>query len=136
MRLKPLSPDEAYASWGWIRSGLLAVIERNEKARFLPEDVYMRVRNGTAWIWTIGEDEIGFMVLTQEFDPDGLVMYIWALWLEPDSGRPHEGEIYEALEDLARSIKAKRVRMQSSRKAWERREFFEQVSTVYEHEVT
>ena len=136
MRLRPLAPDEVYASWGWIRNGLLAVLAKNDKAGFIPEDVYLRLRSGTAWAYTVGEDEIGFVILTQEHDPDGLVLFIWSLWLEPGSGAPVEDGIYGALEDLARNIKARRIRMHSSRKGWERSGFFDRICVVYEHEVT
>jgi hypothetical protein len=135
VKLTALTPEQVYASWGWIRNGLLTVISKGRREEYLPEDVYVRLRGGTAWAYTFGEDEFGFVILTQEFDPDGLALFVWAIWLEPGSGKGCEGELYAALEDLARAARAKRIRMHSSRKGWEGRGFFEQVAVVYEHEV-
>lgn len=134
-RIKLCSLDlaQCFNRWSWIRAGLLAIIEKT-KTRMLPEDVYLRLNSNTAWLYVIGED-IGFVVLTQEHDPDGLVMFIWALWIEPGKGREIEMQLYEQLEALACSIKAVRIRMQSPRQGWERRPFFEPVATVFEHEV-
>lgn len=134
MDLTPLSADEVQADWDWIRAGLLHCIKKTA-SRYRPEDVYLRLRTDTAWAYALSE-RAGFAVLTREFDPDGLVLFVWALFSEPYSLRGREGEVYAELVRLARECKAKRIRMQSPRRGWEREPFFNQVAVVYEHEVT
>ena len=116
-----------------MRAGLLECFAKTD-ARFLPEDVYLRLRSGSAWAYDV--DGIGFIVLTQEYDPDGLVLFVWALWCERGKLLPIVGEFYQALETLAREAKAKRIRMSSPRKGYERNPFFHPTVMLYEHEVT
>ena len=131
-----LSPTRVYAEWGWLRNGLLDLAERTE-AHYRPEDAWLRLRTGTAWAYGIGAvgDEIGFAILTQEHDPDGLCVFVWAIWCEPGSAAGVKDDIYAGLEMVARAAGAKRIRMQSPRPGWERERFFSRVAVVYEHEV-
>ena len=64
------------------------------------------------------------------------MLYVWILWCEPGSALERRQEIFDALEALARELKAKRIRMQSPRNGWERQDYFTPVAAVYEHEVT
>ena len=135
IQLIPLTPEQCHEQWGWLRNGILHCAEKTH-ARYLPEDVYAKIRAGSAWCYVIHNgDDIGFFILTQDMDPDGLVMFVWVMWMEPGAARPLDKQIYDALESLARSIKAKRIRMQSPRKGWERQQFFDRVAVIYEHEI-
>jgi hypothetical protein len=133
VELVPLTVEQVWEQWGWLRNGLAECAARTN-AHWLPEDTYVRLRGGTAWAYLL--EDIGFVVLTQEWDPDGLVLFIWAMWCEPGSAIGKRREILDALEGLARKARAKRLRMQSPRQGWEWVEFFDPVATVYEHEVT
>jgi hypothetical protein len=133
MKLRTLSADDIQAEWDWLRNGLLHCAQKTG-AKYRPEDVYLRLRTNTAWAYAFGED--AFLVLTQEYDPDGLVLFVWALWAAPGSLRGSEGDMYAELERIARETGAKRIRMQSPREGWQRETFFQQVAIVYEHEVT
>ncbi len=134
MKLTPLSSDDVQADWDWLREGLLKLIAKGG-SRYRPEDVYLRLRTDTAWAYMLGE-RTGFVVLTREFDHDGLVLFVWILWAAPNSLRERKREVYSELERLARECKAKRIRMQSPFAGWVRETFFDQVAIVYEHEVT
>lgn len=131
MRLRALTRDDVIAEWDWLRAGLLRMIEKTG-AKYRPEDVYSRLVTGTAWAYAIDED--GALVLTQEYDHDGLVLFVWAMFGQNVAER--KDEVYAELEQLARAVKAKRIRMQSPREGWERERFFTRVAVVYEHEVT
>lgn len=133
MKLVALTFDDVYARWDWLRDGLLRMVDKTG-AHYRPEDVYARLLGDTAWAYDFG---VGFIILTKEYDPDGLVLFVWALHADSGTlGRQGSDELYVELEQLARGAKAKRIRMQSPRRGWERETFFNKVSVVYEHEVT
>ncbi len=131
--LRPLDPLGVYERWDWMRAGIQKAIERTD-AHMRPEDAYVRLRNGTAWAYVIGvqSDDIGFLILTQEHDPDGLVLFVWCLWCKPHSLAPVQVQLYTELDDLARKAGAKRIRWQSPR-AYGR--WGKQVAHIYEREV-
>jgi hypothetical protein len=136
LRLRPLTLQEVRASWGWIRNGLLAVIDRC-RARWMPEDAWGEVMAGRAFVYTIDAsgDEIGFALLQQRSDGDGPVLFIWAMWTEPGAGIAQREAIQDELERLASEIKAKRIRMESSRDGWDGIDYWTPVQTIFEHEV-
>ena len=126
-----LTPGDL-ARWDWYRRGLVKLIAKTGRT-YRPEDVYHRVLSGTAFL--VDVEDFGFMVLTQEHDHDGPVVFVWIIWCEPGRAVGRKAEIYAALEQLAREAKAKRIRMQSGFEGWSREKFFKQVAVVYEHEV-
>lgn len=129
--LVALTPEQAWDRWDWIRAGLQHTIERTG-VRMKPEDAYIRIRNGTAWLYLVAD--VGFVILTQEHDPDGLVLFIWALWCEPHKLWPIKREFYAEVEGLARKAGAKRIRWQSPRE-YERERWGKKVASIYEREV-
>ena len=134
--LRLIPPAQLHDVWGWVRNGLMDCIGRTQE-RWLPEDVFVHIKAGTSHLFAIEHkgDDVGFTVLCQHADSDGPVLFVWALWVEPGAGKPIEGALYEALEQKAREIGARRVRMQSPRKGWERRAYWTQTAAIYEHEV-
>lgn len=133
--LRPVDPIGAYNRWDWIRAGLQHTIERTG-VHMRPEDAYVRVRNGTAWLYAVQADEedIGFLILTQEHDPDGLVLFIWALWCEPGSLYPMKHKFYAEIDALAKKAGAVRIRWQSSRD-YRHERWGQKVATIYEREI-
>lgn len=133
--LRRMTPADVRGSWDWMREGLRETAQKTH-TRYLPEDVLYRLWGGSAFAYAIDtgpHSSAGFAILTEEHDPDGLVLFVWALW-----GRhlaPHKTAIYADLEHIAREVKAIRIRMQSPRKGWEREAYFAPVATLYEHEV-
>ena len=135
MLLRPVDPIGVYNRWDWFRAGIQKAIDRTG-AHMRPEDVYLRVRTGTAWAYVIEADEdIGFIVTTVEHDPDGAVMFIWCLWCERGKLNQHKAAFYEALDGLAGSINAKRVRGWSPRKGYQWFDYVKPVATIYEREL-
>lgn len=120
-----------------MREGLLETAQKTH-TRYRPEDVWLRLRcdppSAHAFAIEIDQERRGFAILTMEFDPDGPVLFVWALWGLKLA--QHKSCIYSELERIAREVKAVRIRMQSPRKGWERESFFSPVSTLFEHEVT
>ena len=137
MQLVAMTQDDVYDRWDWMRVAVLKMIAKTA-ARYRPEDVYLRLRGNTAWAYAFRhkDRDVGLMVLTQEYDPDGLVLFVWILWAEPNALVGHTATLYAETEKVARSIKAKRIRMHSPREGWKSESFFRQVAVVYEHEVT
>ena len=132
----PMTLPEVRAEWGWLRNGLLTVIERTRE-RWLPEDVWQSIMGQHAFAWRITKDadDIGFMVLRRDMDVDGPALFVWALWVEPDGLRDCYRELMAQIDDVARRIGAKRIRMESPREGWTWVKFFDPVRTIYERGV-
>lgn len=135
LKLKPIT--DLHASWPWVRNGLNECFGKTGE-RSLPEDVYVAIKSGTSFLFALdhGGKDVGFTVLQQHMDSDGPCLFIWAMWCQPGHARANEPEVYAALEAKAAEVGAKRLRMWSPRKAWEREPYWRQVSAIYEHEVT
>jgi hypothetical protein len=134
--IAPLTPPQTRLEWGWIRNGLLEVIGRCHE-RYSPEDAWVAVQNGSAFVWrmTNSHDDIGFLLLRKLDDPDGPVLFLWAAWAEPGALVKHAPDLLERLKELAHRLGAKRIRFESSRKAWSFLDYFEERSVIYECEV-
>jgi hypothetical protein len=129
--LKPV--DDIYSLWPWVRQGLERCATKTAE-RYRPEDVYLMLQAKTAHLYVCEEkaQPIGFVVVQRLQDPDGPVLFIFAAW---GALRDVDDAVYVELEKLARSIGAKRIRMQSPRRAWLREKFFRAVTTIFEHEL-
>jgi hypothetical protein len=134
--LVPLTPEQCFLRWEWLRAGLLVCISKT-KARHLPEDVYARIRANTAWAYVIEApgDEVGFIVFTTESDPDGKVLFIWQMYCLPGSIIDLEQHLFDEIDSLARKVNAIRVRMKSPRKGWGKHLGFKPVCVEYDREV-
>ena len=134
LTIEPLTPLQVRQEWGWIRNGLLEVIGRCQE-RWSPEDVWTAALAGDAFVWriTMLHDDLGFMVLRRQTDPDGPVLFIWATWAEPQSLAKHGKELFERLREIGHRIGAKRIRMESPRQGWA--EWFDARSTIWEAEI-
>ncbi len=132
MTLKPV--EDIYQLWPWVREGLEKCAEKTGE-RYRPEDVYLMLQSKGAWLYVFerNDNSVGFLVVQRLQDPDGPVLFIFALWGE--AFREYSVQSYGLVEELARSIGAKRIRMQSPRRGWSREKFFTAVTTVYEREI-
>jgi hypothetical protein len=114
-----VSPHELQAYWGYV-CPKLAIVARRSHARWIPEDVYHAVKNGTATLH-IGEidgDYVGLIVLSPSMDFDGAALTVWAVFNDSkiDVIEHFESEIVK----FARQMKAKRITFTSPR-GWGRR---------------
>jgi hypothetical protein len=136
LSIQPMTALEVRAGWSWIRNGLLEVIGKC-KERWSAEDAWTEVQAGNAFVWRIesSHDDLGFLLLKRQVDPDGPVLFIWCCWTEPGGLDQKRGDLYERLRELAHRMGAKRIRMESSRKGWQGLDYFEPVKTIYEAEV-
>jgi hypothetical protein len=136
LTIQPMSLLDVRRDWGWIRNGLLEIIGRC-KERWEPEDVWTAAMSNAAFIWRINyeHDDIGFMVIRRDLDVDGAALFVWALWVEPDSIRYCYKDLMARIDDVARRVGAKRIRMESPREGWNWVKLFTPVRTIYEREL-
>jgi hypothetical protein len=136
LSIAAMTGPQVRQEWGWIRNGLLEIIGRCQE-RYSPEDVWVAILGKDAYVWriTLAHDDIGFLVLRQQSDPDGPVLFIWCVWAEPGALAKHSAELFERLKEVAHRIGAVRLRMESSRKGWAALPLFDERAVIYEAEV-
>lgn len=131
-------PDDVSAIWDGLRQGLEAV--RHYADHWRPEDVYMALRQGQAYLHIAYVDGryAGFTVSLPSRAHDGPVLHVWAVYAVP--GLPRlRAECMAHLRRLADEMKARRITFTSPRKGWERvgkRYGFEPTLTIFECEVS
>ena len=139
VKFEAIALPDVRKSWGWIRNGLMAVIERCPST-WIPEDVWTEVMARRAFVYALQHDgdEVGFAVLQPRSDGDGTVLFVWALWVEPGAlhAQARRDEVHGELLRLAREIGVRRGRMEWNRGGGEGVAFWTPVMTIYEHEVT
>ena len=124
-----IHPDKLGPLWPWVRAGLDKVIER-AGADWTPGQVYTALTSGTALLYIAGAED-GFMVVQRQMDSRGPILFVWALYGDcADEQDAH----FKFTDELARSIGADRIRMESPRKGWARFGFKVKTMT-YEREV-
>jgi hypothetical protein len=112
-------PVELQAYWGYV-CPKLAIVAKRSRARWIPEDVYHAVKNGTATLH-IGEiegDYVGFVVLSPSLDFDGQSLTVWAVY--NDSAIDVIAHFEAEIVSFARQMRAKRITFTSPR-GWGRR---------------
>lgn len=134
--LRYVPPTQVFDLWPWINNGIQHCVQKGG-GHYGPAEVMLMLARQDAGLYVLeyDGDDIGFAVLRSEHDPDGHVMFVFALWTEPGEGKRFERQIYDELEALARSTGARRIRMQSKRRGYGRLPFFHPVGTVYEWEL-
>ncbi len=129
MILAPVPPERLHDSWGWIRDGLWRVKEKCNEPWF-PEDIIYQLGAKTAFIYA-AQDK-GFLIFQRHTDLDGPVLFVWII-----SGElmPFREQIKADVQEIARSIGAKRVRFHSPRKGYAKMGFGKMKTTIYELEL-
>ena len=138
IELRARTVQQVREEWGWVRNGLLTIIERTRES-WLPEDVWQSLQGGHSFLWVVHKngDDIGFLVLRKDADPDGPVLYLWIAWAEPQALADCHAELIERLDEIAARIGARRLRFESPRAGWRGFDnYFDAVRTVFEREVT
>lgn len=135
IELRARTTQQVREEWGWIRNGLLTIIERTRES-WLPEDVWQSLQGGHSFLWVVHKDgdDVGFLVLRKHDDFSGPVLFIWCCWFEPGAMRDCVADVVARLDEIAARIGAKKVRFESPRNGWGGflAEQFAAVNTIYE----
>ena len=138
MKLIPLDPKKVASAWPFVRAGCEKVLAKTND-RWIPEDVYMELRSNSAFLYIIEHesDEVGFIVVRRVMDPDGPALFVWIMYTIPGLMKESENwkMVIAGLDELARSIGAKRIRHYSSRSGFEEHGAFTLKMHIYEREV-
>jgi hypothetical protein len=126
-----INPTDLHDHWPLIKTGLEEVKKRSKDV-WIPEDVYSALRSGasTLHIGYDGEDYDGFVVLNQIQEYDGARLFIWIAY---GAGQNVVAKYMGEIEQMARRINAKGIRLASSRKGWCK--YFTPITTIYEKEI-
>jgi hypothetical protein len=135
MNLRAIEPRDISFEWDRVRTGLL-VVKRATNDDWLPEDVYMAIKTGTAHLF-MGEDQdgdyLGFLVLKLVPTFHSKRLDIWAAYC---SGKQSAMRIYlPKIKELAKQAGAQSIGFSSARPEWEKaapRIGFKPVQTTYE----
>ena len=120
-----VAPVDLHKYWNQVRQGLEQV-RRKSQADWIPEDVYSAIQSGTSTLHVADE---GFFVLTPRNDFNGVTLFVWIAYGEGNVFEKYEPQ----LEQMARQIKARRIRFESSRRGWSKR--YKYVTSIYEKEL-
>lgn len=122
--------------WERVRKGLVSTLLKTED-RWIPEDVYHALLGGTAVLFMVDQDqdEIGFFVAKEWADIDGKALFIWVLYVDPNSiGRERYLEMLAQVDELAKKAGCKRIRHYSPR-GWDGMGMFTLKQHIFEREV-
>ena len=127
--MTPVAIDRIAPVWQWVRKGLDDIRERCAES-WTTGDVYNALMAGQAVLYIAGQED-GFMVCRKQVDSVGPILFVWALWGDMQD---EQDKHFAFADELARSIGADRIRMESPRKGWAR--YFKVKTMVYEREVS
>ena len=133
--LVPVDARYLRSVWDYVERGLLAIIDKT-RDDWIPADVYAEIRGGVSRLFMMeyGGERRGFVVvqLWPQYH-DGPRLFIRALWSEPGALVAHRADVYEDLDELARSNGATAMRQLSPRRwdadGWTLKQY------IYEREV-
>lgn len=127
-------PNELQGSWDQVKEGLQKIHARASDG-WIAEDVYAAIKGGnsTLHLCYVDQEYVGFIVLTPMQGYDVRKLHIWCAY---NIGETSNLELFIAqLENMARSIGARKLTFASPRR-WERRlPDFRLATTYYEKEV-
>lgn len=124
--LRPILPADLRKFWPWLRAGLEEIAARYA-VEWIPEDIYGTLRSGQAVAYIVGDDEAGFVILQQQARFTGPCLLVWVIWGEL---KQYEPDLYDELEEIARSINAATIEAQG-REGWGRRGFFTPCERIF-----
>lgn len=111
-----IAPDNLHEHWPLVRTGLQRILDRTHD-RWLPEDVYLMLKGGTAALF-VQDNGKGFAVMQNNRGWDGNELFIFAGY-STDGHQIVLKEI-EAIKDIARQYGCKRIKFQTRRRGWEK----------------
>lgn len=128
--MTPIPADQLHAHWPWVRKGLEEV-RKKCREEWLPEDVYLALKTGNAFLVTLDND--GFLVLQKHHGFRGPILFVWVVW-GPHRLQQRQQEIEDGLDDIARGMGAAAIRHHSPFKAWARQGYTE-MNRIYQRAV-
>lgn len=118
--LRSIEPANIGDDWERVRAGLVEV-KRATTDDWLPEDVYMCLKNGHAVLY-IGEDEhgdyLGFLVMRKVLTFHGAKVEIWCA--HSATKRPLMRMFWPDIEAIAKQAGANAITFSSAREEWQR----------------
>jgi hypothetical protein len=129
--MKILVVSDIRENWEMVRKGLAEIVAESG-AEWMPEDVFRLVENGRASLFMAGDGSPGFIILQKgmiSFPREKQIATIIAAWC-PDSDA--QGKFMAAVEKIARSDGCYSLRMDSTRRGFERRGGWKIDRIVYE----
>jgi hypothetical protein len=117
--LRSIEPKDIGDDWERVRAGLVEV-KKATTDDWLPEDVYMCLKSGTAVLY-IGEDEqgdyLGFLVMRRVNTFHGAKVEIWAA--HSATSRPLMRMFWPDIEAVAKQAGANGITFSSAREEWQ-----------------
>lgn len=123
--------NEIDQHWPRVAAGLARIIARTQPA-WTAGDVLCALASGGAFLFLVGAD--GFVILQRFAGDDGKGM----LFVLASAGKDWGGDrpaVYAEIEEVARRMQCRVIRMISPRAGWQRDPYWSLVGHVYEHEV-
>lgn len=117
--LRSILPKDIGNDWELVRAGLLEV-KQHTTDDWLPEDVYMCLKNGTAVLY-IGEDDagdyLGFLVMRLVTTFHGSKVEIWCA--HSATKRPLMRAYWPEIQAVAKQAGADKISFSSAREEWQ-----------------
>lgn len=116
--LRAIEPKDLSFEWERVRAGLLKV-KKATTDDWLPEDVYMAIRQGQAQLFMCEDehgDYLGFVVLRLVHTFHDSELHVWCAYAA--TSRPLMREFLPQIKAIARGAGAQRVSFSSARPEW------------------
>jgi hypothetical protein len=132
-----IDPARLHGCWELIRLGLLKIVPHSTD-RWIPEDIYMAIRTGTAHLHLGTRDGqyAGFLVTQKQQAWDGQVLHVWCAYSASEDDVLHDG--MDQIKEWAQNMAATRITFASPRAGWEKvapKYGFKPAHTIFEMEV-
>ena len=111
-----LEPIDIRHGWNRIKDGL---VELSKKCDWIPEDIYHSCKSGASQLWIAAEGFVILQIMTNEFTGAKELL----VWIAVGEGFVQDKYLPQ-IEQIARSVGAKTVKMESprlgfARKGWD-----------------
>lgn len=115
--IRHIPPEGLTRDWQFYRQGIEEIISYGG-VRFIPEDVYARIKTRQAFLYRI--DDSGFFVAEKclEHCSDEPFLNVWLMWFKPGQGLPHKQELIDYLDRMAEVSGCLWIRFGTTREAW------------------
>lgn len=125
MNLRPVTPAELSAVWGFVLPGLQEVIAKTGE-KWTPTHVEQGINEGWAHLFVNDEMFMVFQVLKEDWT-SARYLHVWVMWAKPLSARRCRDEAFAWLDEMAEKagVGKRNWKFGSPLKGWERVDEFE-----------